>query len=206
MSIGSIVHSVIFYLFAMLLVASSVLMVSSKNAVHSALFLVFAFFCSSILWMLLQAEFLSLVLIFVYVGAVMTLFLFVIMMIDTDKAATKRSFVKYLPYAALIVAAFAAIIFLILYNSSFFHGGAAMQQQPADYSNAQAMGVALFTDYLYPFEVAGALLLVGIISAIGLAFYGRKKGTKAQKISEQIAANKESRLRIVDLKSEGKSS
>lgn len=194
------IHEIIFYTFTVLLIASATAVITSKNPVKAVLFLVVAFFASSVLWMLMQAEFLSLVLIFVYVGAVMTLFLFVIMMLRLEPQDFQYSIKRYLPFGLIvliILVGTAAYVFSI-------KNGSLSQTLPthygADYNNVKAMGTLLFTDYLFPFELAAVLLLVGMIAAIALAFHGKKVGTKSQLISEQLAASKKNRLRIVDLK------
>lgn len=177
-------------------------MVSSRNPVHAALFLVLAFFASAVLWMLLQAEFLSLLLIFVYVGAVMTLFLFVIMMLDIDPSTMRKKFAHYLPFALIVIALLVGTILLVISPEHLKEASVLPAQYPANYNNTKVMGTLLFTQYIYPFEIAAAILLVAMISAITLAFHGRKPGSKSQKISEQLRANKRDRLRIVDIKAE----
>lgn len=194
------IHQIIFYVFTVILIASATMVITAKNPVKAVLFLVVAFFASAVLWMLLQAEFLSLVLLFVYVGAVMTLFLFVVMMLNIDHSESKSGFVRYYPFG------FLALVILVgtaLYAFSGKHWAGANTlptHYGADYSNVVAMGDLLFTQYLFPFELAAVLLLVGMISAIVLAFHGKKPDTKSQLISTQLAANKKDRLRIVDLK------
>lgn len=196
------IHQVIFYVFTVVLIASATMVITAKNTVKAVLFLVLAFFSSSVLWMLMQAEFLALVLIFVYVGAVMTLFLFVVMMIRTDQSELKESFVRYYPFG---IVAFVILVGTAFYAFSAKHWALANTlptHYPASYNNVQAMGLLLFTKYLFPFEIAAVLLLVGMISAIALAFHGRKQGTKSQIIAEQLKANKKDRLRVIDMKSE----
>jgi len=193
-------HEIIFYVFTVLLIASATAVITSKNPVKAVLFLVVAFFASAVLWMLMQAEFLSLVLIFVYVGAVMTLFLFVVMMLRTDPEESTVNFARYYPLALLVLV---ILVGTALYAFSAKHWALANTlptHYGANYNNVQAMGMLLFTKYLYPFEIAAVLLLVGMISAIALVFHGRKADTKAQIISEQLAANKKDRLRVIDLK------
>ena len=194
------IHQAIFYVFTLLLIASATMVITAKQAVQAALFLVVAFFSSAVLWMLMQAEFLALVLIFVYVGAVMTLFLFVVMMIRADRSELNQSFVRYyfVGFLALII-----LVGTAFYAFSAKHWPLANTlptHYPAQYNNIQAMGMLLFTKYLFPFEIAAVLLLVGMVSAIALAFHGKKQGTKSQIISQQLRANKKDRLRLVDLK------
>ena len=194
------IHHVVFFVFSVLLVAAAFMVIFSRNPVHSVLFLVLAFFCSAVLWMSLQAEFLSLVLIFVYVGAVMTLFLFVVMMLNVDLSVMKAKFVRYLPAAALAAVLLIGTMFYVISPKHLKEAGALPTHYGADYSNVKAMGVALYTHYLYPFEIAALILLVAIISAIALAYHGRKPDKRTQKISEQLKVKKEDRLRVVDIK------
>lgn len=191
------IHQIIFYTFTVLLIASAVMVITAKNPVKAILFLVISFFASAVLWMLMQAEFLSLVLIFVYVGAVMTLFLFVVMMLRTENNVPLA--VKWLPLGFLIFIIFVGTAFYVL--ALHWSGANTLPTHyDAHYSNVIEMGTLLFTDYLFPFEICAVLLLVGIIAAIALAFHGRKPATKSQIINEQLQANKKDRLRMVDLK------
>lgn len=194
------VHQVVFFVFSAILVGAALMVIFSRNPVHSVLFLVLAFFASAVLWMSLQAEFLSLVLIFVYVGAVMTLFLFVVMMLNVDLSAMREGFVRFLPFGLLAAALLISTMFLVVGPKHLKEAGALPTHYGAGYSNVKAMGIELYTHYLYPFEVASLILLVAIISAIALAYHGRRSGTRAQKIDEQLKARKEERLRIVDIK------
>ena len=196
------IYSVVFYVFAVVLLASAVMVVISRNPVRSILFLVLAFFASAILWMMLQAEFLSLVLIFVYVGAVMTLFLFVVMMLNIDLSKMREKFVRFLPVGVVVMLLLIAAMIVVVSHKHLPISGHRLPMLPADFSNVKAMGSLLYTQYLYPFEIAAVILLVAIIAAITLAFHGRKPGTKSQKISEQLKAQKKDRLRVVKMKVE----
>lgn len=196
------VYEVIFYVYAAILLGAGVMVISARNPVHSILFLVLAFFASAVLWMMLQAEFLSLVLVFVYVGAVMTLFLFVVMMLNIDLTAIKECFVKYLPYGILIMLLLIGTMLLVVGSEDLPMAKAMPITRAADYSNTTAIGDLLFTHYLFAFEVAAFILLVAMISAITLAFHGRKPGTKSQTVAKQLKANKQDNLRIVDIKPE----
>jgi len=195
------VYQIVFYLFAIALIASAAMVVFLRNPVRCILFLVLAFFCSAVLWMLLQAEFLSLVLIFVYVGAVMTLFLFVVMMINIDLAPLKEGFVRFLPLGLIVLAIMVGIMLFVL-NNKQFTSVTMIVPHPATYDNVAEIGSELFTHYVYEFEIAGLILLVAMVSAISLSFYGRKPGTKAQKVAKQLEANKTSGLRVVKMKPE----
>ncbi len=194
------IYQIIFFFFAAVLIAAAVMVILSRNPVRAILFLVLAFFASAVLWMLIQAEFLALVLIFVYVGAVMTLFLFVVMMLNIDIAVIKESFVKYLPYGVLVMVLLVGMMLLVIGPQQLKLVSVLPVHYPADYSNVKAMGILLFTRYLYPFELAAAILLVAIIATIALAFHGRKPSTKTQRINEQLKANKKDRLRLVKMK------
>jgi NADH-quinone oxidoreductase subunit J len=194
------IHEVIFYVFTVVLIAAATMVITAKNPVKAVLFLVVAFFASSVLWMLMQAEFLALVLIFVYVGAVMTLFLFVVMMLRTNASDSKVSFVRYYPFGLLALVVLVGTAFYVFSANHWSPSSTLPTHYDAHYNNIQAMGMLLFTHFLLPFEISAVLLLVGMISAIALAFHGRKSGTKTQSISEQLRANKKDRLRMVNLK------
>lgn len=196
------IEQVVFYVFSAILIISALMVVVMRNPVRSVLFLVLAFFVSAVLWMSLQSEFLSLVLIFVYVGAVMTLFLFVVMMLNVDLSAMKEGFVRYLPIGLLVAALLIGTMLLVVGPKHLKEAHAALATYGANYSNVKAMGTLLYTHYLYPFEIASLILLVAIISAIALTFHGRRPDSKAQRITEQLKANKKDRLRIVDIKAD----
>ncbi len=195
------IQLIIFWLFSGILLTSATMVVIARNPVRSVMFLVLAFIASSALWMMLQAEFLSLVLVFVYVGAVMTLFLFVVMMINIDLAPLREGFVRYLPIGILVTAVLAGLILYVIMPKHFPTGvSAQVVAQPADYSNTKELGSVLYTQYVYPFEIAAAILLVAIVSAISLAFRGRQN-SKSQSIREQIAVRKDDRYYVVNLRS-----
>lgn len=194
-------HSILFYAFSALLLFCGVMVISARNPVRGVLFLVLAFFASSVLWMMLQTEFLALTLIFVYVGAVMTLFLFIVMMLNIDMAAMREGFVRYLPLGLLLIALLVGIVLYALGAKHFALADATMKLQPADYSNVKALGHLLYTEYFYPFEIAAVILLVAIVAAISLAFRGRRN-SKSQKISEQHAVRPEDRLKMVKMQAE----
>lgn len=195
-------YQVIFFIFAIVLIAAAVMVIVSRNPVHSILFLVLAFFASAILWMMLQAEFLALILIFVYVGAVMTLFLFVVMMLNIDLSKIREQFVRFLPIGILIMLLLIATMVVVVLPKYLPSATSHLTHLPANFSNVKAMGNLLYTDYLLPFEIASIILLVAIIAAITLAFYGRKPNTKAQNIAKQLMASKKNRLRVVKMKAE----
>src|SRR3990167_6592687 len=179
------IHEIIFYTFTVLLIAASTMVITAKNPVKSVLFLVVAFFASSVLWMLTQAEFLALVLIFVYVGAVMTLFLFVVMMLKTEESHSHSH--SHFLLASTIFIAIIGTAFYVFCAKNWAGSATLPIHYDASYDNITAMGTLLFTKYLFPFEIAAVLLLVGMISAIALAFHGKKPGTKSQSIPKQLA-------------------
>jgi NADH-quinone oxidoreductase subunit J len=196
---------IIFYVFATLAIASGVAVITVRSPVRSVLSLVITFFSMAGIWMLLRAEFLSLILLLVYVGAVMTLFLFVVMMLNLDTEKNRSStFVRYLPFGIILILLMTGL--LIASVGPQYFGLAQMPIPPGEaenYSNVQQVGRLLFTQYSYPFEIAGVLLLVAIIAAITLAHRGPVK-RKVQNVDEQIAVRPEDRVRLISMPSEPK--
>ena len=191
-----------FYLFSVILIVAASLVVTVRNPVKAALYLVLVFFSAACIWLTLEAEFLAIVLVLVYVGAVMVLFLFVVMMLDIDVARLREGFTQYLP-AGLVIAGVMVAEFAVVMLSGRF-GLDAMPRPVArgvDYSNTRELGLVLYTDYVYAFEMAALILLVAIIAAISLTFR-RRGGTKVQVIAEQLRVTKADRLRIVKMTSE----
>jgi len=200
--------TVLFYIFALLLTVSALKVITSRNPVASALFLVLAFFNAAAIWMLLQAEFLAILLVLVYVGAVMVLFLFVVMMLDINLDELHRDFKKFVPLASIVGAIIIIETALILWHGfgatvtpvhdvtagAGVGGGAAM-------SNTRLIGKVIYTDYIFAFEIAGLILLVAIIAAIALTIR-EKKDNKRQTISEQVKVRASDRVRLVKMKSE----
>lgn len=178
----------VFYLFAFLTVVSAVMVISAKNPVHSILFLIFAFFNAAGLFVLLGAEFIAMILVIVYVGAVAVLFLFVIMMLDINFAELKAGFLRYLPVGGLVAVVMFAELFVII-NLSISSQPFAAEPAPivggAKATNTHAIGQVLYTGYFYPFQLAGLILLVAMIGAIVLTLRHRE-GVRRQKISEQV--------------------
>lgn len=195
------VHELVFYGFSALLILSATMVVASRNPVRGALFLVFCFFCSSALWMLMEAEFLALALIFVYVGAVMTLFLFVVMMLNMASGKSQEGYVKYLPFGLIIMCIVVGLMLYVLGPGQGIIERADFSYHALGYSNVKELGEVLYTQYFYPFELAAVLLVVAIIAAITLAFRG-KQHRRAQNIAKQLSVSKKDRLRLVDPKPE----
>ena len=193
---------ILFYAFAAVLVVAALGVITARNPVHSALFLVLAFFTSAAIWLLLEAEFLAIVLVLVYVGAVMVLFLFVVMMLDVNLEELRKGFTRYAPLGVLIalvmVAELINVIWVKRLGQQAIAGGPPM---PLDASNTKLLGSVLYTKYVYPFEIAAVILLVAIVAAIALTMRHRA-GLKLQNISRQVSAERKDRLRIVKMESE----
>ena len=192
-------EQIIFYCFSALLLFSATMVITVRNPVRAALFLVLAFFTSAGIWLLLEAEFLALTLVLVYVGAVMVLFLFVVMMLDINLTSLQEGFTRYLPLG-ILVAALITIEMLAVLGAAHFGLDIvpAPDPQPDDYSNTRAIGLVLYTTYVYPFEIAAVILTVAIVAAITLTLR-ENKSRKAQVVSDQIKVRAEDRLRIVKM-------
>ncbi|EIJ34044.1 NADH-quinone oxidoreductase subunit J [Thiothrix nivea] len=191
-------EQLIFYLFSVTLVAAGISMVTVRNPVYAALSLIVCFFTSAALWLLLEAEFLGIVLVLVYVGAVMVLFLFVIMMLDLNLDLLKEGFARYLP-VGFLVAAVVAVEMILVVNSGPFQ--ATVPAAPAAPNNTEALGALLYTEYVYPFEIAAVILVVAIIAAIVLTLR-RRPDSRKQDVSQQVQVRREDRVRLVKMKSE----
>ena len=191
----------LFFAFAGVTIAAALGVVVSKNPVHSALFLVLTFFSSSAIWLMLEAEFLAITLVLVYVGAVMVLFLFVVMMLDINVAKMREGFVSYLPVGILFAFLMLAImVYVVGPVGPDVMGTAALDNavvHASDYSNTEALGEILYTDYVLAFEIAAVILLVAIISAISLTLRRRPK-TKYQTPANQIKVKRDDSLKIID--------
>ncbi|MEY2340892.1 NADH-quinone oxidoreductase subunit J [Acidithiobacillus sp. IBUN Pt1247-S3] len=190
--------TVLFYIFSAVLLLSALLVITARNPVYSALYLVLAFFNAAALFLLLGAEFLGLILILVYVGAVMVLFLFVVMMLDINLARLKEGFLRYLPLG-LAVAIVGVLEMVTVFWTAPLGRVPAPGPIPANADNTRALGELLYTHYLYPFEIAAVILLVAIIAAIALTLR-RRPDTKAQVVSKQVAVAARERLHMVDLR------
>jgi NADH-quinone oxidoreductase subunit J len=188
----------IFYILSALLIIASIAVIASRNPVRGVLFLVFAFVMSAGIWIIMQAEFLGLVLVLVYVGAVMTLFLFVVMMLNLDKLPPRIGFKKYWPYAVVIFLLLVGVMIYVVSPAHFqLPANATPSEHSASYSNIQAIGSVLYTKYVYAFELAAVILLVAIIAAISLAFRGWTGLSKRQNIGQQVRTNPKDRIRMV---------
>ncbi len=186
----------LFYAFALILVFSAVRVITVRNPVHAALFLVLAFFTSAALWLLIKAEFLAIVLVLVYVGAVMVLFLFVIMMLDINIVPLREGFIRYLPVGVAVALIIVIEMGLVVGSGYFGAGQYQLISHTANYSNTQELGSVLYTFYVYPFEIASVILLVAIIAAISLTMR-RREGTKSQDPAWQVRVSRNDRVRLV---------
>ena len=189
-----------FYFFSAVLVFAAGMVVTIRNPVKSALFLVLAFFSAACIWITLEAEFLAIVLVLVYVGAVMVLFLFVVMMLDIDIAVLRAGFTRYLPVGGVIAILLIVEIALVMVNGFGPENFGTPTAHAADYSNTKELGLLIYTVYVYPFEIAAIILLVAIIAAIALTMR-RRPESKYINPADQVKVNREDRLRIVKMKS-----
>ncbi len=206
------ITEIVFYGFSLVLVAAAVAVISVRNPIYSALFLVLAFFSAAAIWMLLEVEFLALILILVYVGAVMVLFLFVVMMLDINLAPLQEGFVRYLPVGVVVGVLMAVELLVVIWSKGRFDQNAfplppphpdgysfpLPPPHPDGYSNTRAVGELLFTNYLLAFEAAGVILLVAIIAAIALT-HRKRTGVKRQNPSMQVRVHKDERVRLVKM-------
>ena len=192
----------VFYFLAVIMVVAALRVITARNPVHAALFLVLTFFNAGGLWLLLQAEFLAITLVMVYVGAVMVLFLFVVMMLDINLDRLREGFWSYLPVGALVGILMLVEMAMVLGGSYF--GLDAMPAPPAaaeTYSNTREIGRVLYTDYVYPFELASLVLLVAMVAAVALTLR-KRKGLKSIPPSEQVAVRREGRIELVKMQAE----
>lgn len=207
---------VIFYIFAALAIGAAFMTIIQDNPVRSVLFLVLTFFASAALWILAEAEFLALILVLVYVGAVMTLFLFVVMMLNIDVEIMKSHYKRYLPFGLILVALLTGLLMVSIPSGTFKSNvevhDYAINSQLLDIaqnqsgvhqslSNTEALGMILYTDYLLAFEIAAALLLVAIVSAISLVHRGARK-SKRQNVKQQILTDRNQRVELISMKAE----
>ena len=192
----------VFYAFAAILVLAGLRVITTRNPVHAALWLVLSFFSAAGVWLLLQAEFLAIALVLVYVGAVMVLFLFVVMMLDVNFDKMRERFKSYIPVAATVGILVLVEMALVLLGG--YLGGERTVAPPAavaGFSNTKALGLQIYTDYAFPFEIAAMILLVAIIAAIALT-HRRRRETKYQNPAEQVRVHRNDRLRILKMPAE----
>jgi NADH-quinone oxidoreductase subunit J len=189
-------QTVVFYVFAGLMVFAGLRVISTRNPVQAALWLVLAFFTAAALWLLLQAEFLAIALVLVYVGAVMVLFLFVVMMLDVNFDNLRQHFKSYVPVGVLVGTLVLLEMTLVIVSSAI-GGTSALPPVPAG-SNTRALGRLIYVDYVYPFEIAAVVLLVAIVAAIALT-HRTRKATKYQDPARQVKVRREDRVRIVQI-------
>ena len=191
------VEIIIFYIFSLLLLSSAIAVVTVNNPVKSAISLVFSFFSSAVLWLLLNAEFLSIILILVYVGAVMVLFLFVVMMLDINLSQAREGFVKYLPIGTIVFATIAGLLSYFFYNQFEKSGdNIIISIDVIGTDNTKNLGYLLYTEYILAFEIAAIILLLGIISAITLTLK-KSETNKYQNPGDQVNVSKKDRLIII---------
>jgi NADH-quinone oxidoreductase subunit J len=191
-----------FWAMSAVLVGAALGIITSRNPVFSALFLVLAFVTSAVLWLLIEAEFLAIVLVLVYVGAVMVLFLFVVMMLDVNAAALREGFTRYAPLGAIV----AGIVILELLSVAWMRGsglptGNPLPAQPSGHSNTREIGMALYTNHVFEFELAAFILLLAIVAAIMLTLRSRP-GLKAQDVAAQVKVRRADRVRLVKVPAE----
>jgi len=187
----------VFYILSAILLLAGLRVITARNPVHAALALVLAFFTAAGLWMLLQAEFLAITLVLVYIGAVMVLFLFVVMMLDINLEELRKGFWSYLPAGLLVGGLMVVEMFMVLKGKDW--GLAEPAAKAADYSNTKELGRLLYTDYVYPFELAAVLLVVAMIAAIVLT-HRKRAGNKSINPALQVKVKRADRIRLVNVK------
>jgi NADH-quinone oxidoreductase subunit J len=194
------IYEIVFYLFSLVMLGAAVMVITVRNPVFAALSLVLAFFSASAIWMLLEVEFLAIILVLVYVGAVLVLFLFVVMMLDINVEPLREGFMRYLPAGVIVALLMVAELLLVVWARGRFDasGFPIPAPSPADYSNTKAVGELLFTEYLLAFEVAGVVLLVAIIAAVALTLR-KRTGSRRQNPSAQVRVQRDERIRLVKM-------
>jgi len=194
---------VLFWVFASILTISALAMITVRNPVHAALLLVLCFFTSAAIWLLIEAEFLAVVLILVYVGAVMVLFLFVVMMLDINVEEVRKGLTRYALLGGLVAGVVVFEIVSVVWTRSLgIDVTAGAEPLPANYSNTAELGKLLYTQYVYAFELAAVLLLIAIVAAISLTMR-KRAGLKQQNVAKQVAVRAEDRVRIIKMPAEG---
>jgi len=197
------IQEIVFYLFSMCMDGAAVMVITVRNPVYAALFLVLTFFTAAAIWMLLEAEFLAIVLVVVYVGAVMVLFLFVVMMLDINVSRLNEGFIHYLPVGLLVALAMAAELLTVIWARGRFDEGIYVEPDAhvQGFSNTAAIGERLYTQFLLPFEVAGIILLVAIVAAIALTLR-KRSDVKTQVPAQQVRVKRDERVRLVKMDAE----
>jgi NADH-quinone oxidoreductase subunit J len=198
-----ILQEFIFYAFALVMVLAASMVITVRNPVYAVLYLILTFFTAAAIWLLLEAEFLAIVLVVVYVGAVMVLFLFVVMMLDVNLAPLKEGFIRHLPVALIVATVMAGELLMVIWSKGRVGVDVfpVPPPKPAGYSTTRALGEVRYTNYLLPFEVAGAILLVAIIAATALTLR-KRSGTKTQDPARQVRTRRDESVRLVKMKSE----
>lgn len=195
-------ETLIFWPAAVMLLGAALAVITVRNPVHAALFLVVCFFSSAVLWLLLEAEFLGIALVLVYVGAVMVLFLFVVMMLDINISVVREGFIRFAPIAAIVAILMTALLVWVVWQQQLgVEAFVKPEPRPESYSNTAMIGQVMYTEYVYPFEIASVILLVGIIVAISLTMR-RRGGTRSQDPAQQVKVRREDRIRVVKVPSE----
>ena len=197
------IEAIIFYVFAFMTITTATVVVTVRNPINAALFLVMTFFTSAVIWMTLEAEFLAIILVLVYVGAVMVLFLFVVMMLDINIAQMREGFSRILPLGIVFAVIMLLLMWSVVTDDIFsLESIATPVPKGADFSNTKALGGVLYTEYVFAFEIAAVILLVALVAALSLTMRKRPR-TKYQNPSDQIKVRKADRLRIVKMPSSG---
>lgn len=197
------IEAIIFYVFAFMTITTATVVVTVRNPINAALFLVLTFFTSAVIWMTLEAEFLAIILVLVYVGAVMVLFLFVVMMLDINIAQMREGFSRILPLGIVFAVIMLLLMWSVVTDDIFsLESIATPVPKGADFSNTKALGGVLYTEYVFAFEIAAVILLVALVAALSLTMRKRPR-TKYQNPSDQIKVRKADRLRIVKMPSSG---
>ena len=195
-------QAILFYGFAAVLLAAALGVVFARNPVHSVMCLVLAFFNSAALWLLIEAEFLAIVLVLVYVGAVMVLFLFVVMMLDVNVEEARQGLARYAPLGLAVAALMVfELLQIIWYRSASLQAASEQPLAASDVSNTKALGSILYTEHVYAFELAAVVLLLAIVAAIALTMR-RRPNLKVQDIAKQVAVDPRDRVRVVSMKAE----
>lgn len=189
----------IFYACSVMLIGSALTVITAKNSVKAVMFLILSFFFAACIWMLMESEFLAILLVLVYIGAVMVLFLFVVMMLDIDFAQLREGFTRYLPVAVAVSAILMYLLYKIFGEALSGDAFPALEPRPEGYSNIEVLGNLIYTEYFYAFELAALILMVAMVAAISLAFRGKREGTKSQSVHHQVQVKKADRLKVVSM-------